>query len=187
MARSRRRAREAALQALYKIELAKSPIAAAVEEMRGESDLPSELAAYAEHLIRGVREHQPILDAKLKALVRDYDYARLAVVDKLVMRIAAYELFFEPSIPPAVSLDEAIEIARRYSTVESGAFVNGVLDALRAESPKANWDASAAPPEFAEEPARSEPVEIVEETIAADSEEAKKLSRVGGWKLRADR
>lgn len=186
MARSRRAARVAAMQALYKIALAKSPIASAVEEMHEHSDLSPDLAQYAEKLVQEVRDRQAELDKSLSALIRDYDYSRIVLVDKIVLRIGAYELLHEPAIPPAVTIDEAIEIARKFSTPDSGRFVNGVLDRLRLDSPKANWDPASAPPEFAEEPEPEEPIEVVEETIDADSEEAKKLSRIGGWKLRSD-
>lgn len=187
MASSRRKARIAALQALYKIEIAKSPIATAVDEMRDHSDLSPFLSDYAEKLISGVRNNQALLDQRLSQIIREYDYDRVAVVDKNVLRIAAFELLFEPSIPPAVTINEAIEIARKYSTIESGKFVNGILGKLLEESPKANWDPASAPPEEQEEIAHDdEPVEVVEETIDADSDEAKKLSRIGGWKLKSD-
>lgn len=185
MAKSRRKAREAALQALYKIEIAKSPISTAVEEMREHSNLTAGLTDYAEHLIAGVRNNQASLDSRLSQIIKEYDYDRVAVVDKNVLRIAAYELLFEPAIPPAVTINEAIEIARKFSTIESGKFVNGVLGKLLSESPKANWDAATAPPEALEDPVHDdEPIEVVEETIQADSEEAKKLAKMGGWKLR---
>jgi len=185
LARSRRKAREAALQALYKIEIAKSPIATAVAEMRDHSDLAPDLTDYAEKLIAGVRNNQATLDGKLSRIILEYDYARVAIVDKNVLRIAAFELFFEPSLPPAVTIDEAIEIARKYSTIESGKFVNGVLGKLLEESPKANWDPATAPPEELEEPPDyEEPVEVSEETVEAESDEAKKLAKIGAWKLR---
>lgn len=187
MARFRRPAREAALQALYKIEIAKSPISTAIAEMREHAELPEDLADYADRLVQGVRSNQAALDRRLAPLIRQYDYDRLAVVDKNILRIGAYELLMEESIPPVVTIDEAIEIARKYSSLESGGFVNGVLDALRKESPKAHWDAATAPVEAelpSEEPA--EPVEVVEEPLRAGSPEAERLARIGGWKLRAD-
>jgi N utilization substance protein B len=186
VAKSRRKAREAALQALYKIELAKSPIATAVEEMRDHSDLTSELNDYAEKIVRSVRQDQAAIDRMLAAIILEYDYDRVALVDKNVMRIASYELFQEPAIPPAVTINEAIEISRKYSTFESGKFVNGVLGKVLEQSPKANWDPATAPQEFEEILHDEDPIEVVEETIDADSEQAKKLSRIGGWKLKAD-
>jgi N utilization substance protein B len=186
LAKSRRKAREAALKALYKIELAKSPLATAVEELHENSDMAPELTEYAERLVRGVREHQGALDRVLSGAIQGYDYNRVVIVDKNVLRIGAYELFHELAVPPAVIIDEAIEIARKYSTIESGGFVNGVLDQVRKQSPKANWDPASAPVEFAEEREPDEPVEIVEETVEADSDEAKKLARIGGWTLRSE-
>jgi len=186
LAKSRRKARVAALQALYKIELAKSSIALAVEELREHADLAPELLEYAERIVKTVREKQTDLDKRLASIIRDYDYDRVAVVDKNVLRIAAYELLFEPAIPPAVTIDEAIEISRKFSTLESGKFVNGVLGRLLQDTPKANWNPKTAPPEFVEEYEPDEPIEVVEETIDADSDEAKKLSRVSGWKLKTE-
>ncbi len=186
MAKSRRKARIAALQALYKIEIAKSPIATAIEELREHSDLSPDLLAYAENVVRIVRDQQAHIDKRLASIIKEYDYDRVAVVDKNVLRIAMYELFREPAIPPAVTINEAIEISRKFSTLESGKFVNGVLGRPLQDSPKANWDPATAPPEFAEESEPEEPVEVEEETLQADSEEAKKLSRVAGWKLKAD-
>jgi transcription antitermination factor NusB len=185
MIKSRRKARVAALQALYKIEIAKSPIAVAVDEMKEHSELSADLTDYAERLIAGVRNNQASLDERLGSVLLDYDYSRLAVVDKNVLRIAAFELLYEPAIPPAVTINEAIEISRKYSTLESGKFVNGVLGKFLESSPKANWDPATAPVEFVEESLdEEEQIEIVEETIDADSDEAKNLSRIGGWKLK---
>jgi N utilization substance protein B len=185
--KSRRKSRVAALQALYKIEIAKSPISVAIEEMHEHSDLAPDLAEYAEKLVAGVRNNQTALDKELASIIREYDYDRVAVVDKNVLRIAAFELIHEPAIPPAVTINEAIEIARKYSTVESGKFVNGVLGRLLELSPKKDWDPATAPKESGEEVSHDdEPIEVTEETIDADSDEAKKLARVGGWKLRQE-
>lgn len=186
MAKSRRKARVAALQALYKIEIANSPINTAIDELREHADLSPDQLEYAERMVRTIRNQQTEFDRRLAGIILEYDYDRVAVVDKNVLRIAAYELFHEPAIPPAVTIDEAIEISRKFSTFESGKFVNGVLGRLLSESPKAQWDPSSAPPEFEEEREPEEPVEVVEETIEADSEEAKKLSRISGWKLKSD-
>jgi N utilization substance protein B len=185
--RSRRKARELALQALYKIEIAKSPISTAVAEMRENSELAPDLLNYAEAIVVGVRENQSMLDERIAGVILEYSYDRVAVVDKNMLRIAGYELYFQPAIPPAVTINEAIEISRKYSTIESGKFVNGVLGKLLEGSPKHNWDPATAPPEEREEiVTEEEPIEVIEETIQADSQEAKTLSRIGGWKLKAD-
>jgi N utilization substance protein B len=133
-----------------------------------------------------IRNGQAALDKLLALIILEYDYSRVAIVDKNVLRIAAYELLHEPSIPPAVTINEAIEISRKFSTIESGKFVNGVLGKLLEQSPKANWDPATAPPEQEEMAPATEPVEVIEETIEADSDEAKGLKRIGAWKLKSE-
>lgn len=143
------------------------------------------LQPFCTELVLGVEAHLKDLDALIEPLVKDYSYDRVVSMDKTLMRIAAYELFYMPSVPPAVSLDEAIELAKKYSTAESGKFVNGVLGKLLGQSPKANWDPASAPEEFEEQPPEPEPEPEIEitEVIAGSDEE--KLARVGRWSLRS--
>lgn len=184
MAKSRRKSREAALSALYQIDIGGAKPEEAMENAIEEGHLEGEQAGYARRIVQGVREHQGSIDADLAGFVKEYDYERLAAVDRNVLRLAAYELSHEPAIPPAVTLDEAIEIAKRFSTAESGRFVNGVLGRYLLSTDKATWSPETAPPEEAEEPILHEevpPVEVVEE----GSEEAKVASRFGRWQIRA--
>jgi N utilization substance protein B len=183
--RSKRKAREAALRALYEIEVGHADVASAIEVTLEEANLPPEVAAYAEKLIRGVKMNLPAIDRAVSPLIREYDFKRIAVVDRNVLRIAAYELLELPEIPPAVTINEAIEIAKRYSTAESGKFVNGVLGALLKQTPKANWDPSAAPPEDDELVMEDPEPEIEEEVVQEGSEEAKVATRYGIWTLRS--
>lgn len=183
MIRSKRKAREAALRALYEIEIGHADIASALQVTLEEASLAPDLAAYAECLVRGIRKGLADLDGRLGPLIKEYDYSRIAVVDRNVLRIAAYELCVIPEIPPAVSINEAIEIAKRYSTAESGKFVNGVLGQLLKQSPKANWDPASAPPEeYADDPEQ----EVVEEVVDEASDTGKLASKFGTWKIRAD-
>ena len=187
MARSRRKAREAALQTLYEIEVGKSQAPNALSNTLEAAGLSQDLADYAQRLMEGVKKYQHDLDRRIAMLVEGYDYKRLAAVDRNVMRMAAYELFHEPAIPPAVTINEAVDIAKKYSTAESGRFVNGVLGKLLQTSPKANWDPATAPvEEEPEEIVREVPEEPVVETLEADSDEAKRLAKVGGWKLKSE-
>ena len=82
---------------------------------------------FARELANGVWKSRVALDRMISAAIQDYDYNRLALIDKNLMRIAVYELENIPYSPPRVTINEAIEIAKRYSTTESGKFVNGVL------------------------------------------------------------
>ena len=186
MAKSRRKAREAALQTLYEIEVGKASPETSMANTLEAAALDPELADYAVRLTAGVREHERDLDEQISSLVHGYDYNRLAAIDRNLLRIAGYELFFEPAVPPKVTINEAIEIAKKYSTAESGKFVNGVLGRLVEASPKANWDPSKAPVIEDEDIVREQPAEAQVETIEAGSKEAEELAKVGGWKLRSD-
>ena len=185
MARSRRKAREAALQTLYEIEVGKASPETSMANTLEAAALDPELSDYAVRLTAGVREHGHDLDGTIAPLVEGYDYGRLAAIDRNILRIAGYELFYEPAIPPKVTINEAIEIAKKYSTAESGRFVNGVLGRLVEISPKAKWDPAAVSSD-GEDIVRETPVEGEVETIEAGSKEAEELAKVGGWKLRSD-
>jgi N utilization substance protein B len=185
--RSRRKAREAALRALYEIEIAHSLREEALKSACNELELTDDQRSFARRLVAGFAEHQAEIDNRLAKLIREFDFDRVAAVDRNVLRIAAYELLFEPAIPPRVSINEAVEIAKLYSTAESGRFVNGVLAKLLQDSPKAHWDPSAVPAEeiAAEEEAEA-PEEVGVELIEPDSEEAVAARKFGSWTVRTD-
>lgn len=158
-----------------------TPLDAAIATL-GDGQLYPDQLAYAEALVRGVYEHRYALDNLLESLVKDYSWERVAAVDRGILRIGAYELLHMPHLPPAVTLNEAIEIAKKFSTAESGKFVNGVLASVLAGCDKANWDPSEHPADLTETPEPQEP-EPEEEQIEA-GEEADKLLKVGAWKIR---
>jgi len=180
---SRRPAREATLRALYEIEVGRLEGPEAIADTLEHTNLPPDLAEFARAAVAGILGHKSSLDDALSGCLKGWDLPRVAVVDRNVLRLAAYELFHCPSIPPAVTINEAVDLVKKYSTAESGRFVNGVLGELVRRSPKARWDPSADPEEEAlalPEP-ESEP-DI--ETIQADSPEALELTKAGLWKLR---
>jgi len=187
LSRSRRKAREGAMRVLYELELGHPTTGDAIEHAAMEMEITHDLADYMLRLVTGVRENRAKIDETVASYVKGYDFDRLAVVDRNILRIAAFELLFVPEIPPAVTINEAIEIARRYSTLESPKFVNGVLGALVRNSDKANWDPATAPAEFGEEgSAESEAPDIEELEVAPDDESFRVASRVGGWKIRQE-
>jgi N utilization substance protein B len=172
------------MRALYEIEIGHADTNSALQVAFEEANLPSDMQAYAERLVRGIRTNIAIIDHKLASIIKEYDYNRIAAVDRNVLRVAAYELLEIPEMPPAVTINEAIEIARRYSTAESGKFVNGVLGKLLQDSPKSHWDPATAPFEV-DEVLEDEPdPEIVEEVVDETSAEGKLASKFGTWKLR---
>ena len=87
--------------------------------------------AFAEQLVLGVRGDLPELDRRIGEAAEHWRIERMAVVDRNVLRMALHELLADPGTPPAVVLSEAVEVAKKFGGAESGAFVNGVLDAIR--------------------------------------------------------
>jgi N utilization substance protein B len=122
----RREARERALQALYQLEIAgDEPDWEALEE-------PDDVVAFARELVAGVRANRERIDALIGESAEHWRLPRLSRVDLSLLRLATFELLARPDIPPSVTINEAIEIARRYGSEDSAAFVNGVLDHVAA-------------------------------------------------------
>ena len=141
---TRRRAREFALQMLYQLDVQdlgdeqaialfwKNFAATAEAEAATPADL-GEIQPFAEKLVRGVREHLGELDAQIQGASKNWRLERMARVDRNLLRLALYELKYVSDVPAKVAINEAIEIAKRYGTHESSAFVNGILDRCREE------------------------------------------------------
>jgi N utilization substance protein B len=91
---------------------------------------------FADPLIKGVLDHREMIDEKIKSHTRNWDFHRIAAVDRNVMRLAIFEMLFREDIPPVVSINEAVDIAKKFSTEDSGKFVNGILDKIRHEIPR---------------------------------------------------
>ena len=121
LAGSRREARERALALLYEAE-AKAETPAAVVDA-----LPVEPDAYAARLVVGVGEHGAQIDGLLRRYAKGWKLERMPSIDRALLRVAVYELLFEPGVPTAAVVSEAVELASEYSTDESGRFVNGLL------------------------------------------------------------
>jgi N utilization substance protein B len=185
MAKSRRKAREAALRALYELEIGRTKIHDSMEGMKENGgELTPDMLAFAEQLVQGVHDEQDYLDERISTTIKDWDYNRVAVVDRNLLRIAAFEFYFCPDIPPLVTINEAIDLAKKYSTAESGKFVNGVLAKVMENSPKIDWDPTQHIAIYDEEPAEPEPAIEVEE-IDENAPEAQELNRIGLWKIRS--
>jgi len=88
---------------------------------------------FAEPLIRGVLEKQKELDTTIVKYAKNWELHRMAVVDRNILRLALYEMLFREDIPPVVSINEAVDIAKKFSTEDSGKFVNGILDKVKGE------------------------------------------------------
>ena len=88
---------------------------------------------FADALIRGVIEHRTAIDATIQKYARNWDLHRIAVVDRNIMRLAIYEMLHREDIPPVVSINEAVDVAKKFSTEDSGKFVNGILDKVKGD------------------------------------------------------
>ena len=124
---TRRQAREGALALLYEAE-AKGCTPAAVL-----AGLPVEPDRFAAEVVAGVGDHGDEVDGYIRRFARDWALERMPVVDRTLLRIGVYELLHRPDVPTAAAISEAVELARRYSTDESGRFVNGMLGRIAEE------------------------------------------------------
>lgn len=180
MVKSRRKARVLAMQVLYTIEVGNAKVFDALRAALDEADLDDDLENYADEVVRGVVLHKEELDGLIRPLIEDWDYERVAAVDKCILRLAAYELFHCPDVPPVVSINEAVEMAKKYSTADSGKFVNGILGRLLGMSPKADWKPEERPKRApAKKPQAEEP------PPEEDDDGPLETDRVGLWKLRS--
>jgi N utilization substance protein B len=154
----RREARERAVQFLFQYDLNRpenldqaldhfwnSQRAAVLAEEKadstwGEKTEPPPLSAeeaslrlFADPLIRGALENQKALDEQIIKYAKNWELHRMAVVDRNILRLAIYEMLFRSDIPPVVSINEAVDIAKKFSTEDSGKFVNGILDKVKGD------------------------------------------------------
>lgn len=127
---TRREAREVALKALYAVESSGEEIEGVVAEWASEARLPPTLKAFCLRLCQEVRNAHPTLDGLIASHLEHWSLNRVARIDRIILRMALAEFLFFEDIPPKASMDEAIELARRFSTTESPGFVNGILDAI---------------------------------------------------------
>lgn len=127
---TRRAARETALKVLYAVESSGEEVEPVVAEWASKDGLSQDLRALCLRLCQQVRDYRPMLDTLISRSLEHWSLDRVARVDQIILRMALAEFLFFEDIPPKVSIDEAIELARRFSTTESPGFVNGILDAI---------------------------------------------------------
>ena len=127
----RRDAREAAVQYLYQREVHGDESDSNLEDFYQFRGLSPSGRKFCEELLKGWMIHRAEIDDAIRAHAKNFEFNRLSAVDRNVLRIASHEILYCPETPPAVAINEAIEIAKKYSTADSGKFVNGVLDSIR--------------------------------------------------------
>ena len=131
--RKRTKARQFALQILYQIDITHDNSSASLENFwqAQTQGLDSAIKQFTLELVKGMQEHREIIDRKIAQYAKNWELKRMAVVDRNILRQACFELLYRPDIPPKVSINEAIELAKHFSGVEAGKFVNGILDKIR--------------------------------------------------------
>ena len=130
----RRRSREEALKLLYQMDIVPpSDLDASIDLYWEEREAtgPDEVRSYADAIVRGVVEHTGDIDDLITSHTHNWRLERIAAVDRNILRMAICEFLYQTDVPRAVVINEAIEIAKRYSTEESSQFINGVLDGIR--------------------------------------------------------
>jgi N utilization substance protein B len=135
----RRKARELALQLLYELDLRGDDAVEATladfwqRQPPGEPAGDEEVREFATRLVRGTKDHQAKIDEVINRFAERWDLERMAVVDRNILRAGVFELLWAVDVPPKVAINEALDIARKFSTEESTRFINGVLDRVRRE------------------------------------------------------
>lgn len=135
--RKRTLARACALKILYEIDITGNPYEVCVENFwQNQKPVENQIKEFAESLVRGTRENISAIDEQISRHATNWQIKRMAVIDRNVLRLATYELLFLKDIPPKVSINEAVDLAKMFGDTESGKFVNGVLDNIRIERQK---------------------------------------------------
>jgi N utilization substance protein B len=128
--RKRTKAREYALQILYQVDLTRTDPASSLQDFWTYRQAPQEIQAFATHLVQGTLARLEEIDRMIASHADNWEIARMAVVDRNILRLGAYELLHVEDVPPKVCLNEAVELAKRFGDEESSKFVNGILDAI---------------------------------------------------------
>lgn len=126
----RRIIREKVVQALYAHEIAKDPPEHVIKHVLEGLQKNKDAYLFAKELVLATIEHASDIDKIIKKKVANWDFKRIALIDRLILRMGICELLYFKDIPPKVSMNEAIELAKLFSTERSGQFVNGILDAV---------------------------------------------------------
>ena len=129
--KQKRKARIAALQVIYAQEFQGSDMATTFEHMLDPTDKPEkDVIVYSRHLCSLTIQHLDETDTLIKKHSKNWDFERITIMDRLILRMSLAEMLFEDEVPPKVSITEGVEIAKQFSTSDSSSFINGIMDAV---------------------------------------------------------
>ena len=145
--RRRTRARETAMQLLFQVDLRGPGYGSEVEVdladmMANAGGGDPDVRSFAMRLVEGTLDAMTEIDERLRSVTRNWDLKRMAAVDRNIMRMAIYELIHCDDVPPKVTINEAIDLGKKYSTANSGGFINGILDRVRIDLEKERTQAT---------------------------------------------
>lgn len=129
---TRQRSRELALQALFQLDFNKNNVLDAVELFCKNFEVSKSARPFFSRLVEGVLQHKNDIDQFIERFSSNWKISRMSRVDRNIMRLAAFELLYCDDIPFKVSINEAVNLGKKYGTKESGAFINGILDSIHA-------------------------------------------------------
>ncbi len=173
---SRRKARECALQMLFAADVAETPSDEVVRTYwaeLGEPELDDTARDFATRLASGTLANLELLDERIRSRAEHWRISRMAVVDRNILRLAVYEFLYEPT-PRTVAINEALEIARRFSTYEATQFINGILDAIKRDLDEQQPQQNVQPEtedEIALDPSAEPDDSDTESELSAEAEE----------------
>lgn len=133
---SRRQARELAVQFLYQLEATGDELDEGLDKFKEVYGLPDKAAPFFERLVRGVWRHDRELDKLIGHYSKNWKVDRMSVIDRIILRLAAFEMKYCPDIPANATINEAVELAKSFCGDESSRFINGVADALNKDLQK---------------------------------------------------
>lgn len=166
---NRRKSREVAVQLLYQADLNPNISSETELEFLEREIVGTGLRQFTRELVAGVRDHLKSIDLRLRTATRNWHVYRMAAIDRAILRLGAYEILHRDDIPYKVAINEAIEIAKRFSAVEAPAFVNGVLDQIAKFAPSRLPRVNPPTLANAVSPADAEPAAEPENTPEAEA------------------
>jgi len=127
----RRKARQYALQLLFRVDLTKESLNKdTFNDFWKDKKVSEDIVSFANELVNGTCNNQENIDSEIRTTASHWSLERISVVDRSLLRLAVFELLYRDDIPPLVSINEALEIAKKFSSMESAAFINGILDKI---------------------------------------------------------
>ena len=130
----RRKSREFALQALYQLDITRQDAIKTIAQFQDHFSQRKERDEFAERIALGVMEHGQEIDQLIEEYSENWRLDRMPIIDRNILRMATFELIYCEDIPPKVTLNEAIELGKRYGSEDSGSFINGILDRIQNEA-----------------------------------------------------